>query len=666
MPNKRRYASAFSCVLALVILVTAVPRHVAAFDYVVNGGFEDGTNNWSASESVEFDAVDASVVAAKEGSSSARIEMLGVSDFLIRQTSWAGTPAGAYHFSAWVRITSRSTDLYADLSERGTANAIHITGPSQPDTWVPLAGDIDVTGFNDVIITIGGHGAPGDIVYVDDVRFEGAPPATMTPTATPPPLPSATAPPDATSTRTPTVTKTTTATKTPQATHTPTTSAAMPGPIGYAVRNAGFEEIADDDAPSDWKTYGGTISPTDAPVHGGSRAARFESNTSTTKWLYQVVLVDGGAAYDLGAWIGSDDANVSSAFLRVSWYESEDGSGAALGATDSATRLTSPSPDYRYLTTGAIGAPAAARSARLRIMLAPASDATAVIYADDVSFGPADPSTTSAPEPAAVAVDARDEQPAAIRVLGDFRSPMGHESGGTTNARDAADNRTSPVRLVINEVMYDPDGPGNDASDEWVELYNATGQPVPLAGWSLADAASGDPLPAAVIGPHGFAVIAASDSFRQYFPGFTSTLIVLGGHIGNSLGNDGDRLVLRDPSGAVADAVSWGSDTSVLAPAIADAPSGHSIERRIPGVDTDSAGDFVDNTRPSPGAAFQAVGANANAQQQAAPAGTLAGSSGPSFAWVPWSFAGAAGAVLLVMLSWRAVPIVTHRLRHHS
>ncbi len=665
MRNKRRYTSAFSCALALVMLIAAVPRPVAAFDHVVNGGFEDGTNSWSASESIAFDTVDASVVETKEGSSSARIEMLGVSDFLIRQTSWAGTPAGSYHFSAWVRMTSRSTDVYADVSERGTLNAIHVTAPGQPDTWLPLAGDIDITGFNDLIIAIGGHGAAGDIVYVDDVRFEGASPATMTPTATPTPPPSATPPPDATSTRTPTATKTATATKTPQPTHTPTTSATMLSPVGYSVRNAGFEEAGADDAPGDWQKFGGTLSTADLPVHGGLRAARLESNTASTKWLYQVVLVDGGAPYDLGAWIRSDDPNVSSAFLRVSWYASEDGSGVALGATDSASRLTSPSPDYRYITTGAIAAPAAAYSARLRIMLAPASDATTVIYADDVSFGPADPSTLGAPEPAA-AVAASDEAPAAIRVLGDSRSPMNHESGGTTNARDAADSVTSPVHLVINEVMYDPDGPGNDASDEWIELYNPTGQPVSLAGWSLADAASADPLPAAVIEPHGFAILAASDSFRQHFPSFTPTLVVLGGRIGNSLGNDGDRLVLRDPSGAVADSISWGSDTSVLAPAIADVPSGHSIERRVPGSDTDSAADFVDNVRPSPGAPFEAVGPRANAQQQNTPAEALASGSGLSFEWVPWSLAGAAGAALLVMLSWRAVPMVTQRLRHHS
>jgi hypothetical protein len=80
-----------------------------------------------------------------------------------------------------------------------------------------------------------------------------------------------------------------------------------------------------------------------------------------------------------------NDPRIEAAFLRVSWYESDDGSGSAILSLDSEL-LESPAPGYRHVTTGPLQAPPGVHSAAARIMLRPFSDAGAVLYIDDVSF----------------------------------------------------------------------------------------------------------------------------------------------------------------------------------------------------------------------------------------------------------------------------------------
>jgi hypothetical protein len=636
-----------------------------AFDYMTNGGFESGVDGWSAPQTTDFDAVAANVVTPREGGRSARISIgTAASAFAIRQTSWAGSRAGTYEFSAWVRPTSRSTEVYIQAIESNTQNTLRVTAMPSSDQWVEVSGTIQITGSNNVVLAIGGSGSGGDVIYVDDVRFEGADPATMTPTATFTEGAASTAPAGASATRTPTGTRTPSPTKTASATPLPTTA---PIPIGGVLQNAGFEVVTDDGVPESWSKYGGALQTSDR-AHGAARSARLESTTDSTKWLYQTVLVDGGDAYEFGAWVLDDDANVASAFLRISWYASDDGSGSASGTSDSISRLTSPAGDYRHLTTGAVVAPDDAHSARVRIVLAPLSSATAAIYADDASFAAVDPP----PDEDALA-------PASISETNDDTPPDGElsaapalvtSSGGIEDEPLVASGGVSGPHVVINEVLYDPDGPGADSDGEWVELYNPTDASIPLGAWSLSDAASADAPPATTIAPHGYAVFAASDSFNERYPGFDGSLIIIGGRIGNSLGNDGDRLVLRDRSGALVDAVSWGTDASVFSPAIPDVPSGHLIERRIAGQDGDVASDFIDNMHPSPGAAFvptESTAPSARAQSDApVESQVLAAGGEPSFSWLPWALSGAASLALVVTLSWRLAPPLVQRRRQRS
>ena len=63
--------------------------------------------------------------------------------------------------------------------------------------------------------------------------------------------------------------------------------------------------------------------------------------------------------------------------------------------------------------------------------------------------------------------------------------------------------------LLISEVLYDP--AASEPGAEWVELYNPTANPVDLAGWGIKDNTSADPLPAFILGPGQYLVIASND-----------------------------------------------------------------------------------------------------------------------------------------------------------
>lgn len=164
-----------------------------------------------------------------------------------------------------------------------------------------------------------------------------------------------------------------------------------------------------------------------------------------------------------------------------------------------------------------------------------------------------------------------------------------------------------PGVIVINEVEYDPIQAGNDADWEWLELYNTTNNPITLSGWRIGDNGGEDTIPTIInLLPHSYAVVAASEAFFQNYPNFSGTIVFLNSPIGNGLSNSGDRLILRDGSGAEIDALSYGNDTAIFNcngyPCHGVAP-GHSLEREPPGHDTNSPADFVDRSPPSPGAA---------------------------------------------------------------
>ena len=597
-------------------LMSGVPAHGSP-DLLLDEGFEEGVDGWA----VAGGALTATSSLAHSGSHSALFsadpDAADLATGLIQYSSIPIKPAGQYALSAsFLKDDTRVQSLNLRVTWVD-ANGTNIGASASPrliqdqQAWQSLVLDAESpldAAFARVQIDIVSSAAGS--FYVDDIQLEGPPP--LPPTATPPatntrsPGPSLTPTPSASAAPTHTPVATGTSTPLPTPTPTPRTRSAL--------INGGFEE-ADEGVLSGWQKYGGELSQSSQRFRSGGHSGALRSTTDSTKWAFQALTISGGSAYKFDAYVLLDDPATREAYLRISWYASDDASGSAIAVSDSPQRLTGSSPTFRYLTTGAALAPPAARSANFRIMFAPASSAPATIYVDDASVQQAPPELAATPAPPPPAGEdeplTNDVAPASESVSHSQRSAVAQKLSGRAE---------SPYLLKINEVMYDPTQSGDDAGSEWLELYNAGNDAIDLAGWTLSDNAGADTLPSLTLSPHAFAVVAAGPRFREAYPDFSSPLIVLDdGRIGTGLANNGDHVLLLDPSGRLADAVSWGDDESVLSPSAPFVPAGHSIERSPAGRDTDAAADFVDNANPSPGRGIgESAVAGASAQRQVA------------------------------------------------
>ena len=306
------------------------------------------------------------------------------------------------------------------------------------------------TAFARVVVR-GTAAASGATLHVDSATLEQGAPPSPTATAT------------STSTATATTTATSTATTTATTTATPTkTATPRPGPLVFDVLvNGGFEFP---DGLFGWRTRGGT-----PLVIGGlpdaTQAALLLSETSSTKWLYQTLRVEPGRWYVAGARL-RPQPGVSSSWLRIAWYASDDGSGSQL-STDDSDEVPGPQPRLVAVEAGPIQAPLQARSAQVRLMLRPAGPSVASLIVDDVFFVEVDaptstPSPTPTPTESAAATATASETPSPIVAAGAPGSPgpgvppSEHDEGV---AREAAPE----ILLRITELLPNPIAPGPDA-----------------------------------------------------------------------------------------------------------------------------------------------------------------------------------------------------------
>ena len=157
-------------------------------------------------------------------------------------------------------------------------------------------------------------------------------------------------------------------------------------------------------------------------------------------------------------------------------------------------------------------------------------------------------------------------------------------------------------RLLLSEVLYDAPQSGADWQYEWVEVVNAAAVPVNLAGWTLGDNASQDTIPAFLLGPSEYLVIAGTAAgFNANHPDFDGNLVTLESPIGNGLGNSGDRVVLVAPDSHPADEMSYGDDAGAFSPSCPSVEAGQSLARVPSWVDTNTAGDWVRQLIANPG-----------------------------------------------------------------
>ena len=144
------------------------------------------------------------------------------------------------------------------------------------------------------------------------------------------------------------------------------------------------------------------------------------------------------------------------------------------------------------------------------------------------------------------------------------------------------------AQVVSTEIMYDV--PGADTGREWVEVYNAGANSVPLSSWRLLENGTKHKIVAASgvdsLAPQSYAVIAEDPAkFRTDWPQFSGTLF----DSTFSLGNDSDTIELYDASSTQISSASYQSSSGA-------AGDGNSLNASPGG-----SGAFTPHT-PSPGA----------------------------------------------------------------
>ncbi len=110
--------------------------------------------------------------------------------------------------------------------------------------------------------------------------------------------------------------------------------------------------------------------------------------------------------------------------------------------------------------------------------------------------------------------------------------------------------------VIINEVMADPVPVVGLPDAEFIELFNASGQPVDLSGWQYSDASITTTLPSRVLPPGDFLIL-CRQADTALFSGYG---LVAGLSPWPSLNNTGDFLGLRNAGGALIDTVAYTSD----------------------------------------------------------------------------------------------------------
>lgn len=166
--------------------------------------------------------------------------------------------------------------------------------------------------------------------------------------------------------------------------------------------------------------------------------------------------------------------------------------------------------------------------------------------------------------------------------------------------------------IVINEFFANAEGP--NAGFQWVEIYNASGDDVDLAEWSIWRALNGTTqnwssryiVPADITLPSGMFLV-IGDEFSP-----ATLLLKSGTSLGLGIaGTTGNGVRLQDAFGNIIDTVIYGpnndhqflDDTGNVATSLGPQPGeGQSIARISDGVDTDQSGDdFILLDSPTPG-----------------------------------------------------------------
>ncbi|HWI62771.1 MAG TPA: lamin tail domain-containing protein, partial [Symbiobacteriaceae bacterium] len=176
-----------------------------------------------------------------------------------------------------------------------------------------------------------------------------------------------------------------------------------------------------------------------------------------------------------------------------------------------------------------------------------------------------------------------DWTPGATPTPGFVPTSCGGTGGGST-----------ATHVVISEVFYDT--PGNDDTEEWVELYNPTASAVAIGGWKLTDDAGTFTIPAGTTLAAGSYLTVARQA--KGFKALYGTVPNIAG-LTLALGNTGDVVYLKDAAGSEIDKVAY---EGYQAGWTVSAATGDSIHRCPVTTDTDTNADWTVKATETPGA----------------------------------------------------------------
>ncbi|HET9424820.1 MAG TPA: lamin tail domain-containing protein [Gemmatimonadaceae bacterium] len=116
---------------------------------------------------------------------------------------------------------------------------------------------------------------------------------------------------------------------------------------------------------------------------------------------------------------------------------------------------------------------------------------------------------------------------------------------------------TPTARVIINEFMANP-GVATDANGEYIELHNWGTAAANLENWTIQDNAATDTINISLVIPAGGYVLLAINGDPLVNGGLTEDFV----YQRLALAQAGDRIVLKDPTGAVVDSVNYTSGQS--------------------------------------------------------------------------------------------------------
>jgi hypothetical protein len=162
----------------------------------------------------------------------------------------------------------------------------------------------------------------------------------------------------------------------------------------------------------------------------------------------------------------------------------------------------------------------------------------------------------------------------------------------------------SPPRgVVLSEIHYHPPA-GEERAMEYVELLNAGGAPVSLAGWRLAEGVTFT-FPEDAVIPAGSRIVVCRDAalFQELFSDLDEARVF--GDFGGALDNSGETILLVDNLNAYVDSVTF--DDEAPWPVDADG-AGPSLERLCETAPSSEAQNWIAGGVPTPLAGSAAAG----------------------------------------------------------